>query len=159
MMPAVPFYAIWHQRLAAYLIDAFLLLIPSVMIVVAMGTTNAQSELVPAPISSVFVFLLNAAYYVFFTAGPWQASPGMRLMHLRLVRTNGRPLTQLNALERFLALIMPSLAYNTTFLSEQAGQTLVVFLHMIWFIPILTTRIGLHDRLCHMRVISGKYLS
>ncbi len=156
MIPSSSTYAIWYQRLFAYLLDAFILLLPSAFIIVMMGMTVTNGEWTPAPSSTLVVFLMNAAYYVFFTANNWQATPGMRLVGIRLVRTDGRRLSQRDALERYLALVLPTLPLNASFLPPAFAQNLAACLCILWFAPILTTRIGIHDRLCHLRVITGR---
>lgn len=155
-MISVPSYATWYQRLFSYLIDAVIVMIPSALAVALMGGQDSNGMLVAAPESVLVVFLINAAYYIFFTSSHWQATPGMRMFGIRLIRTDGRMLSQRDALERFLALVIPSLPVNSTLLSQEMALNLAACLCIIWFAPILTTRIGLHDRLCSMRVITGR---
>ena len=156
MIPQSLPYAVWYLRMFGYLIDAVLVLIPSALSVALMGMTEIDGVLTPAPASVLVVFLINAAYYIAFTSGRWQATPGMRLMGIRLIRLDGRNLSQRDALERFLALVLPSLPFNASFLPETLAQNLAACLCILWFAPILTTRVGMHDRLCHMRVINGR---
>ena len=158
MRTSLPTYARWYERLVAYVLDVLILLLPSAMLVGALGTVNANDELIPAPETTALIFLINMAYYTFFTGSRYQATLGMRAMNIHIVRLNGRKLTQLEGLERFLAFSLPSLPVYASFLPENVAQPLVVMLSMYWFLPILSTptRAAIHDRLCHMRVITGK---
>ncbi len=149
-------YAIWHDRFIAYLIDSFILLIPTMILIGLTGSVDAEGKPSVAPVFTLIAFLMQLAYFLSFYAGSWQATPDMRAMNIHLIRLDGRALTQRDGLERFLALVIPSLALQTSFLSTQFAQSLFVFLHIIWFMPVLTTRVGFHDRLTNMRVVNGR---
>lgn len=138
------------ERLLANLLDAIFVVIPTLTVAVLLKDTGGISQ----PIN----FAILAAYYTYFTAGPWQGTPGKRLMGMYVIRTDGRPLTRRDAIERFLAYTIPSLPLYASFIPEPIAQLLVVCLTLHWFAPILFTdeRIGYHDRLCHTRVVAGR---
>lgn len=149
-------YAIWYDRFIAYLIDSFLLLVPTLLLIGMVGSVNAAGEPVVPPSFAPLAFLLQAAYFIAFFSGSWQATPGMRLMAIHLTRVGGGKLHQREGLERFLALIIPSLPLQASFLSQQFSTSLFVFLHVLWFMPVITTRVGLHDRMTETRVVTGR---
>ena len=140
----------WFERLFANLIDSLILLVPSAAI--AQDFSDAKGAvLLP-------LFALNMAYVVGFLSSSWQATPGKRLLNIYVIHADGSRLSPRDALERFLAFILPSLAMYSTILSETTAQMLTIWLSMLWFVPILTTpeRTGLHDKLCHTRVVAGR---
>ena len=157
MIPLSSLYAPWHKRFAAYLIDVVALYLSCMLL--ALGTLvqfDSTGHPILAPISTLVFFLANMAYFVFFFGSKRQATPGMIAMSIHVIRTDGRALTQRDGAERFLAFVLPSLPLYASFLSEQVTQSLAVCLSIAWFMPILTTRVGLHDRMCNMRVINGR---
>ena len=149
MMPTTLTYAGRLERLFAYLIDVLILFVLTLFAVLLLGQGG------PGLIGA---FLCNAAYYTAFTSGSWQATPGKRLLNIYVIRTDGRPLSQRNALDRFLSFIIPSLPIYSSLLTQQQAASVVLWLSIMWFMPILTTpqRTGLHDRICDTRVVVGK---
>lgn len=149
MKPRLPTYAGRLERLFANLIDTLILIIPNGLLIHLIGAEG---------LATIFTFLAILAYYVYFTASPWQATPGKRMLGIYVVRTDGRPLARRDALERFLAYSIPSLPMYASFLSPEWVSTLAVSLSLFWFAPILFTeeRIGYHDRLCGTRVVVGR---
>ncbi len=142
-------YAGRLERFLAYLIDAIILLVPSMLLVGLMGAVSSVT---------LASFLINLVYYTYFTASHWQATPGKRLLGIYVARADRQPLSQRDALERFLAFILPTLPLYTSLLAENTAPMIVVWLSVVWFSPILFTveRMGLHDRLCNTRVMMGK---
>jgi len=142
-------YAGRLDRLFANLIDTFIVLVPSSLCASILGG---------GPITLLAAFLCNAGYYTLFNSSAWQATPGKRLMKIYIVRVNGQKLGQAQALERFLAFILPSLPVHLSFLSENSGMLLVFWLSIFWFSPILfrDDRAGIHDRICDTRVMIGR---
>lgn len=151
-------YAGRHERMFANFIDSFLLLIPSGLIASLMSRLDTAGEVVVNPASLLFVFMLTAAYYTLFTAGKWQATPGKRVMRMKVVRVDGRPMTERDALERFIAYSLPTLPVYTSFISEGLATVLVTGLSIAWFWPILSRpdRAGIHDQICGTRVVVGR---
>jgi uncharacterized RDD family membrane protein YckC len=137
------------ERIFANLLDGFALLIVSGLL----------GLILKAPALALLVsFAVSVLYYVYFTASSWQASPAQRLLGILVVRTDGRMLRERDALERFLAFILPSLPIYANILSDSMKTLLFMGLTAYWFIPILWTpeRTGFHDRLCQTRVIRGR---
>ncbi len=149
MKHTLPNYANRPERFFAYLIDTIILLAPGSLIVALLNE---------ARIAVIGVFLVSLGYYTYFTASRWQATPGKRMLNLYVARTDHRPLSLRDAVERFLAFILPSLPIYSSLFQQQQAMMLVFWLTLFWFAPILLTpeRIGLHDRLCRTRVLTGK---
>lgn len=149
MKPTSPIYASRPERFFAYLIDTLILLVPGSLVVSLLGGED---------VAVVGVFLVSLVYYTYFTASRWQATPGKRVLNLYVTRTDDRALTPRDALERFLAFILPSLPIYSSIMVQQQAAMLVFWLSLFWFAPILFTpeRIGLHDRICRTRVVVGK---
>ncbi|MEJ0010561.1 MAG: RDD family protein [Alphaproteobacteria bacterium] len=103
-------------------------------------------------------FTVNLAYYTCFTGSRWQATPGKRLVMIYVVHESGGELSLRDALERYLAYVLPSLPLYSSAISEQLAPMLALWLNIFWFSPILFTpeRIGIHDRLCGTRVVAGR---
>jgi uncharacterized RDD family membrane protein YckC len=157
-------YAKWYERCFAYLLDQVgtgLLTGVMIMLAVMLGLMKIGGT-PEAPVleqsSFVVMFLCLTAYHTIAVASNWQATPGQRLMHIHIVRTDGRKLTQAMALERFLAYILPTLPFYTSFIPQDVVPMLVVWLSVFWFMPILFTpeHTGVHDRICGTRVVKGK---
>lgn len=151
-------YAGRLERLFANLIDTLILFIPAAVIYSLTATTNAEGELEPASASMLIVFLVHMAYYTTFTSGPWQATPGKRLLNMHVIRIDRQKLTQRDALERFLAYVLPSLPMYASFLPQSIAAGGTIWLSIFWFVPILThpQRMAVHDKICRTLVVSGK---
>jgi uncharacterized RDD family membrane protein YckC len=164
MKPTVLVDAKWYERLVAYVLDQLgtaLLTGVGIALFAALGLIKIQGT-PEAPqmdqSSFVMMFLCLTAYHTASVASSWQATPGQRLMQIHIVRMDGRRLTQLHALERFLAYILPSLPFYTSFIPADVVPPLVVWLSIFWFVPILLAphHMGVHDRICRTRVVRGK---
>jgi len=109
------------------------------------------------PMHAIVSLIISGTYYVMFLSGPWAATPGKRLMGLLVLRSDGSRLSAEQALQRYLAYIMPSLPVYS---SMEIGTSSIVmlWLSLVWFAPVLFTekRTGIHDMLCHTRVVHGK---
>ena len=149
MIPRELPYAGRPERFLAYLIDTIFLLIAAAIL-----TTIIGKEAYAIPIT----FLTSLAYYTHFLASRWQATPGKRMLNIYVARLDRQPLTKRDALERFLAYSLPSLPMYASFIPEGTSSILAVWLSVFWFFPILVTpeRIGMHDRICRTRVLTGK---
>ena len=149
MKHTLPIYAGRAERFFAYLIDALILLVPGTLVVALLDS---------ADVAVVGVFLVSLSYYTYFTASRWQATPGKRMLSIYVARVDHQPLTPRDALERFLAFILPSLPIYSSIMPQQQAAMVVFWLTVTWFAPILfpPERIGLHDRMCRTRVLVGK---
>jgi uncharacterized RDD family membrane protein YckC len=151
-------YAGRGERFLAYLLDALFILIPTRLVAGLFITTDANGEMTVDAIFYPIMFLINLVYYAAFTASRWQATPGKRLVGIRVVRVDGARLDALDATERFLAFTLPFTPLYVSILSPAIGKMLSMMLVVYWFLPILYTpeHAGIHDRLCRTRVITGR---
>lgn len=142
-------YAGRLERLLAYLIDTIILVVPAMYF---------ASILRGDPVVTPLCFLASLGYYTYFTASRWQATPGKRLLGIYVIRTDHRALTYRDGVERFLAFILPSLPMYTSFIPAEMAPGMSLALSIVWFASIVYTeeRVGMHDRLCHTRVLIGK---
>ena len=149
MMRTSYIYAGRLERLLAYLIDTILLVVPAMVF---------ASLLHGDPVVTPLCFLASMAYYTYFTASRWQATPGKRLLGIYVIRTDHRMITLRDGAERFLAFILPSLPMYTSFIPQQMAPGVSLALSVAWFASIIYTeeRVGMHDRLCHTRVLIGR---
>ena len=149
MMPTSLIYAGRLERLLAYLIDTIILVVPAMYF---------ASLLHGDPIVTPLCFIASLAYYSYFTASRWQATPGKRLLGIYIIRTDNRMLNLRDGAERFLAFILPSLPMYTSFIPPDMAPGVSLALSIAWFASILYTeeRMGMHDRICHTRVLIGR---
>ena len=142
-------YAGMLVRAAAVCIDAVILL-PLTLLITKLVSENMTFEAIANLIAS-------ATYYVAFVSGPWQATPGKRLMGIHVINEDGSALTQQQALQRYLAYIMPSLPVYTS-LDANITPMIMAWISVAWFMPVVLTeqRTAAHDLLCRTRVVHGK---
>lgn len=139
---------------AGFSIRALALLIDSVILLLV---TSLAISLFDNPfLESVVGLLVSGSYYSWFIGGPWQATPGKRAVNIHVIHLSGRALTEREAVARFLAYSMPTLPVYSS-LDHQAMNVLMMWMMLIWFVPVLFTRerTGVHDLLCDTRVIHG----
>ncbi len=80
------------------------------------------------------------AYYAYFSAGPWQATPGKRICGIYVVRTNGQRVDAPFAILRNFAYLLSTL------------PLFFGFLMIFW----TDEHKALHDMICGTRVVYGK---
>lgn len=138
------------ERFLAFFIDSAALIVVSGFVLGVLGGNEALG----LPV----LFLCAGAYYTWFTGGDSQGTPGKRLTGLYVRKTDRRPLTRRDALERFLAFSIPFLPVLSQMLEQHLAANISFWLAIFWFSPILFTeeRVGYHDRLCRTRVMKGK---
>ncbi len=101
--------------------------------------------------------VIAATYYMLFLSGPWQATPGKRIVGVFVMHQSGRPLNQREALQRYIGYIIPTLPLYSS-LKIETMNMVAMWLLLIWFVPMLMTkqRTAMHDILCNTRVIVGR---
>lgn len=153
--------ASFGQRVGAWIIDYLILLVPSTFIAVAMGAREAYTQLMAQLQSgvemsaavmhyseamraaSVITFIVGFIYYVLFEASAWQATPGKRLLRLRVCDMRGVRL----GLGR-------SAARNAVRLTN----LIIVLIPFVCYMAAGFTqrRQGLHDLLAGALVLNGR---
>ncbi len=153
-------YAGRLDRLFAHVIDR---LIVTFAIILTLSLTAPMETLETMILNNhpsvlIVTFFCYVGYYTVFTASGWQATPGKRLMRIRVIRADGSALGQREAAERALAFLLPTLPLYTSMLDAELASILFMGLTLFWFGPILSDplRMGVHDKLCRTRVITGR---
>lgn len=150
-MQQLLFFAGAHERFLAHMIDNVLVFIFASALV-----TLLQAE--PGP-QLLVGFLGGMFYYTYFQSGKWQATPGMRVLGIRLIRLGAPPtISPRDAVMRYLCFMGPLYPFYVSFLEDELRFTLVVWLCVVWYGSVLIRldRAGLHDIICKMRVVRGK---
>jgi uncharacterized RDD family membrane protein YckC len=153
--PAGLEYAGFWIRLLAYVIDVFVLeffaIAAGIILGIALSIAGILGKfeppapghaLPPAFVAVVWIvgLVVTIAYNVYFNSGSWQATPGKRICGIHIIREDGRRVTGLLALGRYLAYIISSLPLG------------IGFLIVAW----TKEKKGLHDMICGTRVVYGK---
>lgn len=148
-----PAYAVDGHRFAGFWIRTGAHLIDSVcvtawMIAVAFATGLLMSPLSGGAVSpeaiGVWAGILgwssSLAYYIVFTGGTWQATPGKRMLGIQVIRTDGQKVGYGLAFGRMLAYVISSITVYIGFF--MVGWT--------------DQKKALHDMICSTRVIHWK---
>jgi uncharacterized RDD family membrane protein YckC len=135
-------YAGFWIRVVAYIIDFVPLVIIGVVLAVVAGEPLIDADQT-APVygwTDVASLLVGIAYFVGFESSAYQATPGKMALGLIVVDTEGRRISPLRALGRYLAKIPAAL------------------IMLIGFIMVAFTerKQGLHDYMAGTLVVKGK---
>lgn len=123
-------YASPGQRIAAYLIDYVILMVGAALahgLLVVAGVIGSMMTFGLAlpfwlPLGGIAFWVLGLAYFVLFHAGQRGATPGMRLLGIRLLTEEGQSVELVQALVRYLISLLSAMIF------------------MLGFLPILFTR-------------------
>lgn len=145
--PATQFAGFW-VRLAATIIDMMIVSLGETLMegifdrLVALtgGYTSAREELVATIIIWIAIGIASFVYYTYFVSGPWQATPGKKLLGLKIVRSDGSRLDFKRATKRFFD-------YSWSFITLGIG-----FMMVGW----TREKTGLHDLTADTRVIYAR---
>jgi uncharacterized RDD family membrane protein YckC len=146
----VRYAGFWIRLLAAFLDSIILLLMVCVVsailgyvlfiLATADQPANEAALVMLLLIFIVVSFFMSLLYYIHFTSGRAQATPGKRICGIYIIREDGRPVTGLLALGRLLA-------YNLSALPLCIGFLMIAF---------TKEKYGLHDLVCGTRVVWGR---
>lgn len=104
-----PAYAGFWRRLAAYLVDSFIVAIPTILLIESMGLTAPDpAGMFDAPLEEMavllaVVYLAQWPYFAGFEASSWQATPGKRLVRVKVTDVDGHRLGFGHATGRYFA--------------------------------------------------------
>ena len=119
-------------RVVAYIIDAIILgIVTSVVAALFRGNTSARGGI---------QLVLGIIYFVYFWSamGPWPGqTPGMKILNLKVIRTDGSNLDLVQGLLRYVGLII---------------SFLVIFIGVIW-VAFDPNKQGWHDKIAGTYVI------
>lgn len=142
-----------HERFLAHMIDSVAIYLISSLLMTLLQGGQPAAMLIP--------FFVGASYFTYFQSGKFQASLGMRIVGIYLLKLNGQRLDWRDATARYFAFMMPMYPLYVSFLEERVQITLFLWLGVVWYATILfrPDRAGLHDILCRMRVMRGRLLA
>jgi uncharacterized RDD family membrane protein YckC len=144
----VKFAGFWI-RLGAYAIDYALTVLLvglagalfAVVAVSIFGSAESEAFLNNNTLAvNIIGTAIALAYYAYFSAGPWQATPGKRICGIYVVRTNGQRVDAPFAILRNFAYLLSTL------------PLFLGFLMIFW----TDEHKALHDMICGTRVVYGK---
>lgn len=104
-----PAYAGFWRRLAAYLVDSFIVAIPTILLIESIGLTAPDpAAMLEAPLEELAVllaavYLAQWPYFAGFEASSWQATPGKRLVRVKVTDVHGHRLGFAHATGRYFA--------------------------------------------------------
>jgi len=141
-------YAGFWKRVAAYMIDYFVLVIPGSIIGVilgvilgagmgAVGSDESAIEIVAQLASALINFAIGMAYYTWFHASKGGATLGKMAVGIKVVRGNGERLTKARAFGRYWAMLLSSFTLGIGFLMAAFTER----------------KQGLHDMICDTLVV------
>ena len=134
-------YAGFWVRALASLLDFFVMLLVAVPVVVlaelswSISDNDAAATVIELTVNAVAVWL----YFALFESGRWQATPGKRMLGLRVTNLVGRPVSFGRASGRYFGKILSILTFYIGFI--MAGLT--------------EKKQGLHDKLADTLVLYG----
>jgi uncharacterized RDD family membrane protein YckC len=147
------------DRVMAYLLDGFIVSIPVIVIAVILGSRAALGTLQEGGVTLVAGIVgagVHLLYFVSFWTGNAQATPGMRLMRLRIgdARSGATPTVQ-QGLIRWLALggIFQVLGLAPQLLGLGALGAFVWELILLATTASSATKQGLHDRIANTALV------
>ena len=93
------------RRWVAHTVDNLLVIAPILGLAVAVDQIggNTLSLMLDNGTSGLFIAILSATAYGAMEGSAWQATPGKRLLGLRVVRIDGEPVTMGGAIKRNMA--------------------------------------------------------
>ncbi|HIE1101074.1 MULTISPECIES: RDD family protein [Stenotrophomonas] len=141
-------YAGFWKRVAAYMIDYFVLVIPGAIIgaiigvllgagMGAAGSGESAIEVVAQVTSALINFGIGMAYYTWFHASRGGATLGKMAVGIKVVRSNGERLTLGRAFGRYWAMLLSSFTLGIGFLMAAFTER----------------KQGLHDMICDTLVV------
>lgn len=129
-------YASLGMRIAAYLIDVVILLVPTAALIGFIRYVHPEER----DKLNLFLSIIDILYFSVSECSPAQATIGKRIMNLKVVGKSGNRLSFLRALARYLAKIISVLPLFAGILAIRTDDK-----HQGW-----------HDLLCSTYVIEAK---
>ncbi len=135
-------YAGFWVRVAALFIDYLFALLITVIYVVALAILDLDTD--KNPERTALIGLISMAliftYFVFFTGGKWQGTPGKRICNLRVIGKDGNNVGFIRSFVRVVG-------YGISFLLFCIGFLLA---------GVTREKTALHDLIASTRVVYGK---
>jgi uncharacterized RDD family membrane protein YckC len=102
-------------RFVAYFIDGLIVGIPGIILLAIVGGLSSSSN---GQISgaAIVVYLLwviaSIAYFIYFWTRPAGQTLGMKMVNIRVVKTDGSPITVGTAVVRYIGMILNSIVFG-----------------------------------------------
>ncbi|MCO5234325.1 MAG: RDD family protein [Chitinophagales bacterium] len=131
-------YASFGSRFIAYIIDAIIItIILNIFSLITGILFNFEMFKVITSPGSIMALLISISYFAYFETGTYQATLGKKVMGLKVIKQDGKPLTKAESIFRFFA------------------KMLSAFIFLIGYIMILfdDKNRSLHDRIANTYVI------
>jgi uncharacterized RDD family membrane protein YckC len=134
-------YAGFWIRVWASLVDSFVsvLVIVPLIALAKLGWSSEYNEPAAALIGFVASCVIGWLYYAMFESGSWQATPGKRLLGIRVTDMNGSRISFGRASGRYFGKIISALVFYIGFI----------------MVGITDKKQGLHDKLSETLVLRG----
>lgn len=103
-------------RFVAYLIDDIVISVPSLILGATLGafrgTTTADHVSAGLVISYLIALVVSIGYFIYFWSAGGGQTLGMRMFKLRVVKTNGSPVSVGTAALRYVGMIINSIIFG-----------------------------------------------
>lgn len=101
-------------RFVALLIDGLIVGIPAVILLYLAAALAGSSNGISGLVLLVYALWIVAAiaYYIYFWTQPAGQTIGMKAMHIRVVKTDGSPLTVGSAVVRYIGMLVNSIIFG-----------------------------------------------
>ncbi len=168
-MTSAAIYAGFWRRALANIIDMIILMIISAVLFSLIQTTIIVQDFISQ--------IIMAIYTIFFIASHYQATPGKKLLKIKINSADAKKLSLQASTIRFLVLIIPTIPMFLFMLTPQYSNgiealelsnqnrikefnfgislsaILAIIWSLIWFLPIAFTKekTGIHDIICKTR--------
>jgi uncharacterized RDD family membrane protein YckC len=113
---AAPKAGFWI-RFVAYFLDGLIVGIPSFILLIlaaAVSSSSTAKGQVSGAVLIVYglVIIASIAYFIYFWTRPEGQTLGMKALHIRVVKTDGSPLTVGSAVVRYIGMLINSIVFG-----------------------------------------------
>ena len=102
-------------RFVAYFIDGLIVGVPGIILLAIVGGFSSSSSGQVSGAAVVVYLLLvvaSVAYFIYFWTRPAGQTPGMKMVNIRVVKTDGSPITIGTAVARYIGTILNSIIFG-----------------------------------------------
>jgi uncharacterized RDD family membrane protein YckC len=102
----------WWIRFIALFIDSLIVGIPGgIIVAIVAGVAGKDASGIVVVVYGLFI-LAEVAYFVYFWSRPEGQTLGMKMFNIRVVKTDGSPLTVGGAIVRYIGYIVDSIIFG-----------------------------------------------
>jgi uncharacterized RDD family membrane protein YckC len=102
-------------RFAAYFIDSLIVGIPGIILLAIVGglSSSSSGQVSGGAVVVYFLWLIaSVAYFIYFWTRPAGQTLGMKMVNIRVVKTDGSPITVGTAVVRYIGMIINSIIFG-----------------------------------------------